>query len=210
MRVLIVGLGGIGQRHTRNLRVLLGNDVEIIAYRVRRLTHVVTPALVVDPDRNVENEYQIRTFSDLGKALAQKPAVAFICNPSSLHVPVALACLEAQCDIFVEKPLSLDKTILVVANALRQRRLEAENRALRARVDRHYTMVGESAAIRQRPHWIEAHRNLAQAYSALGRHREAEAELAFIGGAQQDAATDSPPYLKSLYEGGLLTGKRLP
>ena len=50
---------------------------------------------------------------------------------------------------FVEKPLSLDKTVLVVANALRQRLLEAENRALRARVDRQFTMVGESAAIRQ-------------------------------------------------------------
>jgi predicted dehydrogenase len=106
MRVLFVGLGGIGQRHTRNLRVLLGNDAEILAYRVRRLTHVVTPALGLDPDRNVENEYRIRTFSDLDEALAQKPDVAFICNPSSLHVPVALACLEARCDIFVEKPLS--------------------------------------------------------------------------------------------------------
>ena len=50
---------------------------------------------------------------------------------------------------FVEKPLSLDKTVLVVRNALRQRRLEAENRALRARVDRHHTMVGESYAIGQ-------------------------------------------------------------
>ena len=50
---------------------------------------------------------------------------------------------------FVEKPLSLDKTVLVVRNALRQRRLEAENRALRARVDRSQTMVGESYAMRQ-------------------------------------------------------------
>ena len=50
---------------------------------------------------------------------------------------------------FVEKPLSLDKTVLVVRNALRQRRLELENLALRARVDRHETMVGESYAIRQ-------------------------------------------------------------
>ena len=50
---------------------------------------------------------------------------------------------------FVEKPLSLDKTVLVVNNALRQRRLEAENRALRARVDRTQTMVGESHAMRQ-------------------------------------------------------------
>src|SRR5215470_10271445 len=45
---------------------------------------------------------------------------------------------------FVEKPLSLDKTVLVVRNALRQRRLQAENLALRARVDRQHTMVGES------------------------------------------------------------------
>src|SRR5512139_353253 len=50
---------------------------------------------------------------------------------------------------FIEKPLSLDKTMLVVRNALRQRRLEAENRALRARVDRSLTMIGESYAIRQ-------------------------------------------------------------
>jgi two-component system, NtrC family, nitrogen regulation response regulator NtrX len=45
---------------------------------------------------------------------------------------------------FVEKPLSLEKTVLVVGNAVRQRRLEAENRALRARVDRRLEMVGES------------------------------------------------------------------
>jgi len=50
---------------------------------------------------------------------------------------------------FIEKPLSLEKTTLVVRNALRQRRLEAENRALRARVDRHLTMVGESYTMRQ-------------------------------------------------------------
>src|SRR6187200_93917 len=50
---------------------------------------------------------------------------------------------------FVEKPLSLDKTVLVIRNALRQRRLEAENRALRAQMDRTQTMVGESYAMRQ-------------------------------------------------------------
>ena len=50
---------------------------------------------------------------------------------------------------FVEKPLSLEKTVLVVGNAVRQRRLEAENRALRATVDRRLTMVGESYAMGQ-------------------------------------------------------------
>jgi len=50
---------------------------------------------------------------------------------------------------FVEKPLSLEKTVLVVRNALRQRDLETENRVLRARVDRQLVMVGESYAMRQ-------------------------------------------------------------
>jgi two-component system nitrogen regulation response regulator NtrX len=50
---------------------------------------------------------------------------------------------------FVEKPLSLEKTVLVIGNAVRQRRLEAENRALRASVDRRLTMVGESYAMAQ-------------------------------------------------------------
>src|SRR5689334_5127930 len=51
---------------------------------------------------------------------------------------------------FIEKPLSLEKTVLVVRNALRQRDLEAENRVLRAKVDRQQqqtTMVGESPAM---------------------------------------------------------------
>jgi len=45
---------------------------------------------------------------------------------------------------FIEKPLSLEKTVLAVRNALRQHALELENRALRARVDRRYAIVGES------------------------------------------------------------------
>src|SRR5919112_3154944 len=50
---------------------------------------------------------------------------------------------------FVEKPLSLDKTVAVVANAVRQRRLEVENRELRATVDRRHTIVGQSYVLRQ-------------------------------------------------------------
>jgi two-component system nitrogen regulation response regulator NtrX len=48
---------------------------------------------------------------------------------------------------FIEKPLSIDKTVLAVRNALRQRRLEVENRALRARVDRRQTIVGDSVVM---------------------------------------------------------------
>ena len=50
---------------------------------------------------------------------------------------------------FVEKPLSLEKTVLAVRNALRQRRLESQLRELRERLDERYAMVGESTAIRR-------------------------------------------------------------
>ncbi len=66
------------------------------------------------------------------------------------NIESAVRAIEDGCAFdFVEKPLSLEKTVLVVRNALHQRRLEAENRALRARVDRDQTMVGESYAMRQ-------------------------------------------------------------
>lgn len=50
---------------------------------------------------------------------------------------------------FVEKPLSLEKTVLVARNALRHHRLEVENRALRAYADRRLVMVGESELMKQ-------------------------------------------------------------
>jgi two-component system nitrogen regulation response regulator NtrX len=53
---------------------------------------------------------------------------------------------------FVEKPLSLDKTILVVKNALHQHQLQDENRLLREQVQQKYVMIGDSVpmqALRQ-------------------------------------------------------------
>lgn len=109
-------MGGIGQRHLRNLRALCGNDAEIIAYRVRGQTHVVTPDLNADLSRNVEQEYSTHVFHSLDEALCQRPTLAFICNPSNMHIPVAQACIHAGCDIFIEKPLSdsLDGTASLV------------------------------------------------------------------------------------------------
>jgi predicted dehydrogenase len=108
LKVLVVGLGAIGQRHVRNLRAILGREVDILAYRVRGLPHVVTPSLDVVPGSNVEAEYDIRVFGRLEDALADKPSIALICNPTSLHVPVALMCVRAGCDLFIEKPVSND------------------------------------------------------------------------------------------------------
>ena len=125
MKILIIGLGGIGQRHTRNLRALLGDSVEFIAYRVRHRTHVVTPTMGADLERNVEEVYNIRTFHSLEDALAEKPDIAYVCNPSSLHVSVTRACLIAGCDVFLEKPLadSLEGTAELVDLAREHKRI---------------------------------------------------------------------------------------
>jgi predicted dehydrogenase len=106
MKVLMIGMGGIGQRHARNLHAVLGKNLELLAYRVRGLSDVVTERLQMDSSRNIEHEYNLRVFTDLDRALAEAPDLAFVCNPSSLHVPVALACVNAGCDVFIEKPLS--------------------------------------------------------------------------------------------------------
>jgi tetratricopeptide (TPR) repeat protein len=64
----------------------------------------------------------------------------------------------------------------------------------------------QGAAIRLRPQFVEAHRQLAQAYGALGRKQEAERELAQARTIRQ--GDDSPPYLRSLFQGGLAAPDR--
>ena len=49
---------------------------------------------------------------------------------------------------FIEKPLSIEKTVLTVCNALRQRRLEQMNEALAGELREETVMVGESVAMR--------------------------------------------------------------
>jgi two-component system nitrogen regulation response regulator NtrX len=49
---------------------------------------------------------------------------------------------------FIEKPLSIEKTVLTVRNALRQRQLERVNEELSAELKEEYAMVGESVAMR--------------------------------------------------------------
>ncbi|MBI1748913.1 MAG: sigma-54-dependent Fis family transcriptional regulator [Acidobacteria bacterium] len=45
---------------------------------------------------------------------------------------------------FLEKPLSYEKTLVVIKNALTQKNLEEENLALREEIDQKYVMIGES------------------------------------------------------------------
>ena len=48
---------------------------------------------------------------------------------------------------YIEKPLSLEKTLLVIDRALEHARLERENRQLRERIERAHEIIGTSPAI---------------------------------------------------------------
>jgi two-component system nitrogen regulation response regulator NtrX len=49
---------------------------------------------------------------------------------------------------FIEKPLSIEKTVLTVRNAVRQRELERANRSLIEQLNEEYAMIGDSIAMR--------------------------------------------------------------
>lgn len=92
MKVLIIGLGSIGQRHLRNLKVLGVQD--FLAWRIRNRP-------LPEP-----LEGCLKVYSSLSQALESKPHVVFICNPPSFHVPIAIQAAKAGCHLFIEKPLS--------------------------------------------------------------------------------------------------------
>jgi len=106
MKILMVGLGGIGQRHVRNLRTLMAADTDIIAYRYRDNPQVLTDQLEIEAGNSLTEKYSIRVYATLEDAIFQKPDVVFVCNPSSLHIPVAIQAAQAGCSLFIEKPLS--------------------------------------------------------------------------------------------------------
>lgn len=106
MKVLFIGLGGIGQRHLRNLQAIAGDDLEVIAYRERNSSQVITDKLTVEEGADVQSRFGLKVFHDLKQALAEKPLVAFICNPTSMHVAAARTAAEHGCHLFIEKALS--------------------------------------------------------------------------------------------------------
>lgn len=108
MKILIIGLGSAGQRHMRNLKNILGDDAEFIAYRVRRLSRQFDDNLNVVEGKSVSESYCIKEYYDLDEALDAKLDFAIIANPNNMHIECALKVAKRGIDIFLEKPVSND------------------------------------------------------------------------------------------------------
>ena len=93
-RVLVVGVGSIGERHLRFFGRTGRADVGLVEVN----------AAVRD---TVAARYGVtRSFAELEAALAAGFEAAVVATPAHLHVPVATRLAEAGLDLLIEKPLS--------------------------------------------------------------------------------------------------------
>ena len=91
LKILIVGYGSIGKRHTDNLLNI--GKLEIIVYSKNK-----------ESFKLVKKGVKICTsFED---ALKEKPDISIICNETSFHVDTAIKLAKINSHLFIEKPLS--------------------------------------------------------------------------------------------------------
>jgi two-component system nitrogen regulation response regulator NtrX len=87
----------------------------------------------------------LETLADLKRVRPEAPVIV-ISGHGTIETAVKATRLGAY--DFIEKPLSLEKTLVTVTRALEHTRLERENASLRARLDLDSQIIGESDVIR--------------------------------------------------------------
>jgi two-component system nitrogen regulation response regulator NtrX len=80
------------------------------------------------------------------QALPRPPAVIMISGHGTIETAVRATKLGAF--DFIEKPLSLEKIVVLVRNAVKQRRLAEENQSLRSELGHRYQVIGESVPMK--------------------------------------------------------------
>jgi two-component system nitrogen regulation response regulator NtrX len=80
------------------------------------------------------------------QAMPRPPVVIMVSGHGTIETAVRATKLGAF--DFIEKPLSLEKVIVLVRNAVLQRRLEQENQSLKTELGRRYQVLGESVPMK--------------------------------------------------------------
>ena len=84
----------------------------------------------------------------LERLRATHPDLSVVMISGHANIETAVRATKLGAFDFIEKPLSLEKTVLTVRNAIRQHELEASNSELRARLEHSYAMIGGSVPMR--------------------------------------------------------------
>src|SRR5258707_68490 len=87
----------------------------------------------------------LQTLSRI-QAMQRPPAVIMISGHSTIETAVRATKLGAF--DFIEKPLSLEKIVVLVRNAVQQRRLAEENQLLRGELGQRYQVIGNSVPMK--------------------------------------------------------------
>ena len=85
----------------------------------------------------------------LAEIMRLRPEVAVVMISGHATIETAVKATKLGAYDFIEKPLSLEKTLLAAARALEHSRLERENRALREQIQRGQEIVGRSPLIEE-------------------------------------------------------------
>ena len=96
MRVGIVGLGKMGLLHMGILNSLPNIEMVSVTETEKKILNYVRSSL---PTINI--------YSDYNEMLSSENLdLVYITTPIQTHVPIAIACLEKNCNFFIEKPVS--------------------------------------------------------------------------------------------------------
>ena len=91
----------------------------------------------------------------LTRIRAQQPDQLVIMMSGHGTIETAVKATKLGAHDFIEKPLSLEKLLLNIQNALKLNRLVEENRELKAKIAKEYEMIGDSRAIIELKRQIE-------------------------------------------------------
>jgi predicted dehydrogenase len=105
MNILILGLGSIGQRHLRNLK-LIEPKAKFYALRKKNTIPLLTSANKVMKG-DIKKKYSLEYINSLAQIKKNKIKIdcAFVCTPSSHHILQAIWLIKNNINCFVEKPL---------------------------------------------------------------------------------------------------------
>lgn len=112
-KLLVVGVGSIGERH---LRCFLSTG------RVEAVFVEVNASL----RQTISERYDVRGFASLDEALTTQPTIAVVAVPAHLHIVIATQLAERGLHLLIEKPLSTSfDRIERLQNVVRDRELIA-------------------------------------------------------------------------------------
>jgi predicted dehydrogenase len=142
LRIGVIGVGYLGQHHARIFSEL--EDVELVGVADRDTTRA----------EEIAGKYGCAAFREWKDLVAKSDALSIV-TPTTTHYEIALVCLRAGRDVFIEKPIteSLEEAREIIAEA------DSRGRILQVgHLERYNPAIVAAASLIGDPKFIEAER----------------------------------------------------